>query len=260
MAEHTIPQDVLGYEFKLFAGLTWRQFIYVAFGIGAGVLLLQSTAKGFIPALIGYPLGILAMVIPASISLVKIQGRTLESWLKDAMRVFGMPLVYAWNKDRRKIKLKQAPDSKPKVFPKYLKGLFEKGKIARGVNLRQHRRFVRQKLNKLILTPESAKELAVHTVKLAPIPNTIALLLATPDDKPITDVVGILQSETGQTIDKLRSNTKGILYFSKSVPNGVYRIILDHPLFKFPMLEVYFTGAPYPLVKIKAIDNAKKEK
>ena len=50
MYEHAIPQNIMEYEFKLFAGLTLKQFIYVAISGGFSFALFQLNRAGIFPA------------------------------------------------------------------------------------------------------------------------------------------------------------------------------------------------------------------
>ncbi len=259
MAEHAIPQDILNYEFKLFAGLTWKQFVYVGIGVTFGVLLIQGSVKGIIPAIIGWPLGILAILAPIALALIKLEDRPLEQWLIDALRLFNTPLLRAWMKTPKTIPLKDALNSKPNIFPEYTYDFLEyeenNTNISNTINVTQKIPDLNAmaQTNTLLLTPDNANLYAVKQVTLPQIKNTIAFLIQT--HKPITDVTATLLNSNNQIIRQLKSNQKGIIYFNKPLPNGTYTIKFNHPQLQFPTIQVQMTGITYPLIKITPLNH-----
>lgn len=259
MAEHAIPQDILSYEFKLFAGLTWKQFVYVAIGVVFGVILIQSSTKGIIPPLVGYPIGILVIFFPLVMAFAKIGDRPMEEIMLDLIRVFNMPLIRAWIKNQKSISLKNALNSKPSTFPGYVAELLEIDfNEATAGNVQIKRTYIQNVVKSaqetILLNPDNAHDYAVPNVNLPNIPNTIAFLITT-DKGTVPDVIAQMKNSKGQIIETFKSNQKGIIYFNKQVPNDTYTIDFTHDIYKFPSITVEMVGDTYPLIKVIPIDN-----
>lgn len=259
MAEHAIPQDILSYEFKLFAGLTWKQFVYVAIGVVFGVILIQSSTKGYIPPIIGYPFGIIAIILPLSMAFIKIGDRPMEEIILDAIRVFNMPLIRVWLKNQKYVSLKNALNSKPSTFPSYVAELLEidfNEATAGGIKIKHNyiQNVVKTAQETLFLNPDNAHDYAVPNVTLPNIPNTVAFLITTPQGA-LPDVIATLKNSAGEIVQSLKSNEKGIIYFNKQIPSGTYTISFSHPKYNLPTVTIEMTGATYPLIKLVPIGN-----
>lgn len=87
-----VPQFI-EIEDKIFGPFTWRQFIYLAGGVGfAGVLFLVAPIYVFI--LIGLPLGGLAVLL----AFYRINNRPFETFLESMLGYFRKTRLYLWRK------------------------------------------------------------------------------------------------------------------------------------------------------------------
>ncbi len=175
----------------------------------------------------------------------------------DAIRVYNMPLLRAWLKNKKSISVKNALESKPKVFPDYVLALFElDSDQTTGIQTTIKKTYFDKIANTtpqtiISLTPENANQYSISSVKMPQIPNTIAFLIQ--KEQPITDVTATLSDSSGSIIKALKSNNQGIIYFNETIPNGMYTIKFTHESYSFPEIQVEMTGTTYPLIKITPI-------
>lgn len=94
--QHPIPQNVMGVEFKLIGGLTLRQFGFLAFFIIFAWITYSSALPGFIKT----PLALTIAVFGIFISIVPIQDRSADVWVKNFLLAVSSPTERVWKKGR----------------------------------------------------------------------------------------------------------------------------------------------------------------
>jgi len=97
MEEHTVPQNITNFEFKLFGPFTIRQFIYVAAGgIVGAVFYFSPLPKG-----VSYILGAIFVFGGIGFASIPLQGRPLDKWIIAFFRSITRPTQRIWIKDNR---------------------------------------------------------------------------------------------------------------------------------------------------------------
>ncbi len=87
-----VPQFI-EIEDKIIGPFTWRQFVYLAGGIGLGVVLFFTTPL-FVFGLIGIPLGALS----ALLAFYPVNNRPFSSFLESMVFFYKNNRVYYWRK------------------------------------------------------------------------------------------------------------------------------------------------------------------
>lgn len=93
-SQHPIPQNVMGVEFKLVGGLTLRQFAFLAGFIIVAWVLYSSN----LPNVIKTPGAVTIALLGLFISLVPIQDRSADIWLKNFLLAVSSPTQRVWKK------------------------------------------------------------------------------------------------------------------------------------------------------------------
>ena len=99
--QHPIPQNVLGVEFKLVGGLTLRQFGFLAFFVVIAFIIYQSG----LPGIIKVPVASTVAIFGAFISLVPIQDRSADIWIKNFLFAISSPTERVWQKSEANLDL-----------------------------------------------------------------------------------------------------------------------------------------------------------
>lgn len=253
MSEHAIPQNIMEYEFKLFAGLTVKQFVFAVIGGAGTYAFLHMSIKHFIPGIFGWPLTLIFAAITLGFTFFNYEKKSLDKWIQDWMRVSATPLIRVWNKAGKPVRLKKGKRYKPEVMPDYLLAYFDVSG-----NIGSFKKKLQEQLSKvarpkvLNITPQNFKEFSVDNVKIPQIPNTVALLLLD-GELPIEGVVAYMRDLNNKVISALKSTKHGIIYFNRPVPDGTYKIEFEHPRYMFPDITITFSQNAYPLFKIMAL-------
>ncbi|MCL5003903.1 MAG: carboxypeptidase regulatory-like domain-containing protein [Patescibacteria group bacterium] len=92
--QHPIPQNVMGVEFKLVGGLTLRQFGLLAVFIILAWIIYSSGMPSFIKT----PVAAVVAIFGAFLSLVPIQDRSADVWLKNFLMAVSSPTERVWRK------------------------------------------------------------------------------------------------------------------------------------------------------------------
>lgn len=87
-----VPQFI-EIEDKIFGPFTWRQFVYLAGGVGLAVVLFITTPL-IVFALIGIPFSILAGLL----AFYPINNRPFSQFLESAVTFFSSTKLYTWKK------------------------------------------------------------------------------------------------------------------------------------------------------------------
>ena len=116
MEQHSIPQDVTGFQFKLIGTMTVKQFGYVAVGVILAAISWYLPVQGlwlFITRGIFVPLFGLSGVV---IAFVPIEGRPVDVMAKNFLRSLMSPNQYIYIKKGRKFSFTQISYAK-KIGP-----------------------------------------------------------------------------------------------------------------------------------------------
>jgi len=259
MYEHAIPQNITEFEFKLFAGLTVRQFIYVLVSGGLSFALFQLNKVGLFPSLFTYILVPLILIVGLGLGLGSYQKRSLEEWFTSFLRASNVPLRRVWKKDHSIVKSDNFFNTKPTVAPQYLSYYF----LTEEEYLKMMQQYAipsaAQQTTAAPIIPtvdlnqQTVANYADMSVTLPSIPNTIAFYLAQ-DEIPLEGITAYVSDVYGNVVTALRSNNSGVVYFDKSFSNGTYFFDFQSDMVSFPRVQVLFDGNTYPLIKINPIE------
>lgn len=97
MEQHSVPQHIASFEFKLFGNLTVRQFVTLAIPGAIAALFFFSN----LPAFLRYGMAVIFGTIGVFASLVPINGRPLDKWAVLFIKAILSPTQRIWVKDAR---------------------------------------------------------------------------------------------------------------------------------------------------------------
>lgn len=98
MEQHSIPQQISSYEFKLVGEMTLKQFLKAAVGIILAILI--NTTK--IVVLVKWPLMLLVAGGGLAIAFVPFQDRPLEGWIVAFIKSIYSPTIYTYKRKATK--------------------------------------------------------------------------------------------------------------------------------------------------------------
>jgi len=98
MEQHSIPQQISSYEFKLVGEMTLKQFLKAAVGIILAILI--NTTK--IVVLVKWPLMLLMAGGGLAIAFVPFQDRPLEGWIVAFIKSIYSPTIYTYQRKATK--------------------------------------------------------------------------------------------------------------------------------------------------------------
>ena len=94
MIEHPIPQNVTSYQFRLVGDMTLKQFLELAGGVLAGWLIWSLD----LPAIIRWPLVIMAVILGLGLAFMPLEDRPLDQWFIAFFRAIYRPTIFVWKK------------------------------------------------------------------------------------------------------------------------------------------------------------------
>src|SRR3989344_8657955 len=97
MEQHSVPQHIASFEFKLFGNLTIRQFVTLAIPMGIALLIFFSQ----LPAIIRLPLALIFGLLGLFASLVPIGGRPFDKWIVAFAKSILSPTQRVWIKEQK---------------------------------------------------------------------------------------------------------------------------------------------------------------
>lgn len=260
MYEHAIPQNIMDYEFKLFAGLSLKQFIYVAVSGGFAFGLYQLERLGVFPTFFAWLTIPVILLVGITLGLGSYQKRGLEEWFNSFTRVLNTPLRRVWKKGNEIVQNSAIFDTKPVALPSYLavyfmnpdefKKLMQTPGMVPNIVQAQDQPAV---VPTITLTSDVVSEYAEPGITLPAIPNTIAFKIQE-DNLPIEGVTAYIKDAAGTVIAALRSNKDGIIYFNQGLQNGEYDLDFQADAMTIPKVHVTFAGTTYPLINITPIE------
>jgi len=273
MRQHAIPQNILDVEFKLFTKFTLKEFAYLAIGIGFGGLMIYLTVREDIPGIIGIPIFILSSTLGIVLGLVPINDQDADVFIKNYISAITNPTQRVWlNKEMKNQRLK--PEVKPtedgQIVHKDIKQ--EKKKII-GVPLPLKKEEVEDPLEKaqlnveeellkplpnvpqkIVITDENIANYQFKIKSMDKLPGNINVWLCTKDFKPVPNVITYLKSSQGKVLYANKTGTNGYFLTSKLWDPGTYMLEFEHPVHKFPKVQLELTKKENKLpIKINTV-------
>lgn len=115
--EYQVPQFI-EVEDKIFGPLTWRQFVYIAGGIGLCAVLIL-----YLPLMIGIVLSIPVAAFSAALAFYKVNGKTFTDILGAGFSYYRKNKLYLWRKETKLEAPTPAPTPAPAAPPREKLGL-----------------------------------------------------------------------------------------------------------------------------------------
>jgi hypothetical protein len=244
----------MDYEFKLFAGLTMKQFIIIAVSGAIAFGIFQLRQMGIIPDVFMWVLLPTVLLGGIGLGMGSYQKRPFDEWVTHFFRAINSPLRRTWKKSPEPVLKEKFFGTKVTVFPKYMSVYF--------LNEDEYRKVTQYSVNQapvaqtpvnlspiIPITAENIADYADPNIILPMIPNTIAFRIMQ-DGIPIEGVIVYVKDSNGNVVTALKSNESGILYFDQSFPNGIYVFEFQSELVGLPKLQIMFEGGNYPLLNI----------
>lgn len=97
MREHPVPQDITGYQFHIIGEMTIKQFAEVGAGVILGFIIYATN----LPALLEWPLIVIAVATGAMAAFVPFEEQPLDHWIVTFFKTLYKPTQYYWKKDAR---------------------------------------------------------------------------------------------------------------------------------------------------------------
>jgi len=94
MIEHPIPQNVTSYQFHLIGDMTLKQFLELVAGVAAGWLIWSLD----LPAILRWPMVIMAVILGFGLAFLPLEDRPLDQWLIAFFRAIYRPTIFVWKK------------------------------------------------------------------------------------------------------------------------------------------------------------------
>ena len=95
MREHAIPQDITSYRFHLIGNMTLKQFAELLVGVIFALIFYKTNLPNFIK----WPLILSFAGLGAAAAFVPIEGRPLDQWLINFLKVLYRPTKFNWARE-----------------------------------------------------------------------------------------------------------------------------------------------------------------
>ncbi|OGE10494.1 hypothetical protein A3A60_03045 [Candidatus Curtissbacteria bacterium RIFCSPLOWO2_01_FULL_42_26] len=96
MEQHSVPQQISAFNFKLFGNLTSKQFITLAIPLGLAALIFFSS----LPTVIRLPLSFVIGIFAFTIALVPVGGKSADQWALAFIKALTSPTQRIWIKEK----------------------------------------------------------------------------------------------------------------------------------------------------------------
>lgn len=267
MRQHPIPQNVLDVEFKLFTKFTFKEFVYLAIGVGIGGFFLYYTTKGQIPGIIGIPAFVVFAGLGTFFALVPINDQPADRFITNFFTAINRPTQRAWLnselKNQRSKPVIQTQQSKSKIIgvAKFFKPKKEVFSEQPGDDIfgEKDSKPLTEEIKKeevlqinsniddtIIISEENLSHYQFIIKSVDKLPGNINIWLCTKDNKPIPNINTYLKDSEGKILYANRTGKNGYFLTNKIYPDGVYNI------------EFEGTDQPIPVVKIVLSKNMGK--
>jgi hypothetical protein len=265
MRQHAIPHNILDIEFKLFTKFTFKEFAYLAIGIGFGGIMIYLTVREDIPGIIGIPIFIVSSISGIVLGLVPINDQHAEVFIKNFVNALRNPTQRVWlNKEMKEQRLK--PEVKPTEDGQIVhKDVKQKKKKIIGVTVPfQKEKIIKEEVedpldeknlkideelmtntastqSRILITDENISKYQFNIKSVDKLPGNINIWLSTKDFKPVPNVITYLKSSNGKVLYANKTGTNGYFLTSKLWDPGKYMLEFDHPVYKFPEVQLKLT-------------------
>ena len=261
MQEHIVPQQITKYEFKILAGLTWKQFILLGATLTVSYIFYDLTSKGVFPTWFGYPAAVLLFIGVLILGFVRVEGKTLAQALSKLISYMSLPILRVWRKPQMPpVPYEQRHNTKPKLFPDYLK-IYFLPKFNLSTKQAIHRFSKGIEPDSIKIDQNYLSQNIDPTIKVPAIPNTLAIKIVDYNNQAIPNAIVVIQDKIGRPLLNGKSNKYGIIYFNRPLPSGKYKLSITSPQEKlqFPIYHIELTGRPLPLIILKPLNPKQKK-
>jgi len=244
----------MDYEFKLFAGLTLKQFVILAITGGLVFLTFQLNQSGVLPNFFFWILMPTILLVGAGLGLGNYQRRSFDEWITSFLKVINSPLRRVWKKDLQPVYKDNFMNTKVPTFPQYLSIYF--------LNEDEYRKMMQSSsaapvipntmtvIPTIVISQDNMRDYADPNIVLPMIPNTVAFRVLQ-DGIPMDGVVCYVKDALGNVVAALQSNQEGMLYFEQSFPTGNFTFeFKDDTGAQYPKLQLFFEGFTFPLINV----------
>jgi hypothetical protein len=121
MKQHSVPENIMDVEFKLFGSLSAKQFGYIIFGGCIGLFFFYFF-KSLNSVFLGWIFAFLSVILGISLALIRINEQPFEVWLGNFIAAMFSSQKRVWRKDKKipsvlDKKLEQAPQIARNTVP-----------------------------------------------------------------------------------------------------------------------------------------------
>lgn len=274
MRQHSIPQNILDVEFKLFTKFTLKEFAYLALGIGFGGLMIYLTVGKIIPSVLGIPVFIISSGLGILFGLVPINEQDADVFIKNYISAISNPTQRVWLNRQMKAK-RTKPEIKPTEEGELVhKDMKKERKKIIGISLpvkkeeEEQPDLLDQELkvdedlmapppidpNFVMITDQNISNYQFNIKSLDRLPGNINLWLCSRDFKPIPNVIVYLKNMQGKVLYANRTGKNGYFLTNRMWQSDTYVLEFQHPVYKFPKVQLELTDIKNKLpIKISNI-------
>ena len=271
MRQHSIPQNILDVEFKLFTKFTLKEFAYLAIGIGLGGLMIYLTVSKVIPAVIGVPLCIVSSGAGIILGLVPINDQDADVFIKNYVSAITNPTQRVWlnaqmKEERNKPELKPTSEGKlvDKSFKEKVKNIIggnnvippKPDKEVEEVhpNTAPEVKPVGMTSQTLTISDANREEYGLHIQSIDKLPGNINIWFYTGNMNPIPNVIVYMKNAEGKILYANKTKQDGYFLTNNLWPAGIYYLEFIHPQYKFVKLTMIIEKVDNKLpIKLKSL-------
>lgn len=251
MEQHSVPQPITSYEFRLVGDMTLKQFGKLASGVILALIVYGINPPGFIK----WPLIILFAGVGVAMAFLPFGGRSIDTWILAFLKRIYSPTLYLWqakNKNQNFILQNQTPNlsKQPDIEPKPV------ARVVPQLNARPKPvlPFIPQPPANSAARRRPKVEPRFLTNTIVPttptMPNIIVGYVHTPDKKIIDGAIVEIRDPQGVPVRALKTNQLGQFQTATPLPNGSYEIELEKEGYFFDIIKVNFEGKTIPPIEI----------
>jgi hypothetical protein len=247
MRQHSIPQNILDVEFKLFSKFTLKEFAYLAIGVGFGGVMIYLTVGKVIPAIIGIPLFIISAGAGIILGLVPINDQDADVFIKNYVTAITNPTQRVWlNKEMQEERTK--PELKPSSEGKLVEKSFkEKAMSIIGANIAPPKMIEETEVPQpapvkvvpeiLTISDANREEYGLHIKSIDKLPGNINIWFYTGNMSPVPNVTVYMKDSEGKILYANKTKQDGYFLTNNIWPQGIYYLEFIHPQYKFPKVK-----------------------
>lgn len=252
MDQHPIPRNVTGFQFQLIGFMTLKQFFYLLFGAGFGLVFWKSPL-----GILSIPLALFSALVGVAFAFLPIQDRPLEVWIKNFLLSIYSPTQFVWlqegglppylepekhhlAKQNKKIHVDESirQDTRNKLQA-YLQTVQEKNSTA----IDKQEQQVLDQVSGILKNPGQITPVSDQTVKISKKPqaqkNTgpIGIIGGTvrAGNKPLSGILLTIFDVHNQPVRMVTSDHQGHFRTKLPLNPGLYRLVTEdsHNAYQF---------------------------